>query len=70
MCPRCRSHRLKIKQSSGIERLLIFLSGMRTYRCRDCNHSFHMPDRRRFLRAEAPAAGAAYSAARADGPPR
>jgi transposase-like protein len=70
MCPRCRSNRLKIKQPSGLERLLMFLSGKRKYRCRDCDHSFRMPDRRRFPRAEAPTTDGANSTTRAIVPPR
>lgn len=35
-----------IRQRKGLERLLIFLTGLREYRCRDCDQKFRMPDRR------------------------
>jgi hypothetical protein len=49
-CPKCRSNRLKIKQLSGMERIVAFFTKERSYRCRDCNHGFRAADRRRFSR--------------------
>lgn len=48
-----------------MERLLIFFSGKRKYRCRDCDHVFRMPDRRRFPRG----APSPYSTTRGIVPP-
>src|SRR5665213_647786 len=45
-CPKCRSNCLMIKQRKGLERLRIFLTGLREYRCRDCDTRFRGPDRR------------------------
>ena len=36
-----------IRQNTGIERLRSFLTGMRQYRCRDCDQKFRAVDRRR-----------------------
>ena len=38
---------LMIRQNTGLERLRSFFSGLRSYRCRDCDHKFRAPDRRR-----------------------
>ena len=46
MCIRCRSARLKIKRVTGIERMMVLLTGMRKYRCADCGCGFRAPDRR------------------------
>jgi hypothetical protein len=35
-----------IRQKSGFERVLIFLTGLRQYRCQDCDQRFRAPDRR------------------------
>jgi hypothetical protein len=35
-----------IRMNTGIERLMIFLTGLREYRCRDCDQKFRAPDRR------------------------
>jgi len=35
-----------VKHAEGFERLLIRLTGKRSYRCRICDRSFRMPDRR------------------------
>jgi DNA-directed RNA polymerase subunit RPC12/RpoP len=51
-CPRCRSNLLMIRQKTGLERVRSFLTGMREYRCRDCDHKFRAPDRRRVPRDE------------------
>jgi len=39
-----------IRNASGIERLLIFLTKKRKYLCRDCGYSFRAVDRRRAAR--------------------
>jgi tRNA(Ile2) C34 agmatinyltransferase TiaS len=36
-----------IKQRKGLERIRIFLTGLREFRCRDCDTTFRGPDRRR-----------------------
>jgi DNA-directed RNA polymerase subunit RPC12/RpoP len=45
-CPKCHSNFLMIRNNTGFERLLIFLTGLREYRCRDCDQKFRAPDRR------------------------
>jgi hypothetical protein len=50
MCPKCRSQPLLIRNASGIERLLIFLTKKRKYLCRYCGYSFRAADRRRTAR--------------------
>lgn len=49
-CPRCRSEHLGIKQVEGVERLMVFLTKLRMYRCRDCYFDFRAPDRRQQAR--------------------
>jgi len=49
-CPTCRSENLLIKALIPSERLMIFLTGKRKYRCKDCGMGFRMPDRRRLAR--------------------
>lgn len=39
-----------IRNNTGFERLLVFLTGLREYRCRDCDQKFRAPDRRRVAR--------------------
>ncbi len=39
-----------IRNNTGFERLLIFMTGLREYRCRDCDQKFRAPDRRRVAR--------------------
>ena len=46
-CPVCRSENLLIKALVPSEKLMIFLTGKRKYRCKDCGSGFRMPDRRR-----------------------
>lgn len=53
MCPHCRSDYLKIKKCEGMERVLVFLTGKRKYRCMGCTHVFREFDRRRSRRAPA-----------------
>jgi transposase-like protein len=62
MCPQCKSANLDIATMKGVERLLIFLTDKRKYRCRDCQCGFRAPDRRRTRRE-----GDAIAAARAAG---
>jgi hypothetical protein len=40
-----------IKQKKGLERLRIYLTGLREYLCRDCETTFRGPDRRQRPRA-------------------
>jgi transposase-like protein len=49
-CPRCRSGHLAIKQVTGFERVMVFLTKLRMFRCRDCYFDFRAPDRRRTAR--------------------
>jgi tRNA(Ile2) C34 agmatinyltransferase TiaS len=46
-----------IRQNKGFERIRIFLTRLREYRCRDCDTSFRAPERRRVPRDEKLAAG-------------
>lgn len=46
-CPKCRSTLLMIRHKTGLERLRIFFTGLREYRCRDCDQRFRAPDRRK-----------------------
>ena len=39
-----------IRQKTGWERLMVFWTGLRLFRCPDCLHKFRAPDRRRFPR--------------------
>jgi uncharacterized protein YbaR (Trm112 family) len=50
-CPKCRSRYLMIKQKKGLERLRVYVTGLREYLCRDCYTAFRGPDRRRTARA-------------------
>jgi hypothetical protein len=43
---------LKIKQAKGVERILMFWTGKRKYRCHNCFHLFRAQDRRRSYREE------------------
>src|SRR5262249_944881 len=51
MCPKCFSAFLKIRKRSGLERLMIALTGKRKYWCTDCCSSFRAVDRRELQRA-------------------
>jgi DNA-directed RNA polymerase subunit RPC12/RpoP len=51
-CPKCRSTVLMIRRKTGLERLRCFFTGLRSYRCRDCDQKFRAPDRRRAPRDE------------------
>jgi hypothetical protein len=48
-----------IRQNTGVERLRIAFTGMRRYRCLDCEAVFRAVDRRRTPRDEKDVAGAA-----------
>jgi tRNA(Ile2) C34 agmatinyltransferase TiaS len=39
-----------IRHKKGLERLRIFFTGQRQFRCRDCDEKFRAPDRRRLPR--------------------
>lgn len=52
-CPRCGSGHLRIRLRTGFERLVVFLTNKRKYRCEICEHIFRMPDRRTTPRVEA-----------------
>jgi len=45
-CPKCRSEHLAIKAATGFERVMVFLTRLRTFRCRDCFFDFRAQDRR------------------------
>jgi hypothetical protein len=49
-CPACRSENLLIKALIPTEKLMIFLTGKRKYRCKDCGTGFRMMDRRHLQR--------------------
>ncbi len=49
-CPRCRSREFRIKKKVGLERLKIWWTGMREYRCLDCDGVFRAKDRRKMAR--------------------
>ena len=55
MCPKCGSTHLKIKQARGIERIMMFWTGKRKYRCHNCFNLFRAQDRRRSYRDESKA---------------
>lgn len=60
-CPKCRSNVLMIRHNTGFERLRVFFSGLREYRCGDCDQRFRAPDRRRTPRPEAAGSGLSYA---------
>jgi hypothetical protein len=37
---------LMIRRKTGVERLRCYLTGLRQYRCSDCDQQFRAPDRR------------------------
>ena len=43
-CPRCDSSDLFLKQSRGLERIIVFLTSKRRYRCAACGQHFRGPD--------------------------
>jgi hypothetical protein len=50
-----------IRKQAGLERVLIFLTGLREYRCQDCDQKFRAADRRKRPRpANKKAAGAGF----------
>jgi DNA-directed RNA polymerase subunit RPC12/RpoP len=49
-CPKCRSTTLMIRRKTGLERLRCFFTGLRSYRCRDCDQKFRALDRRHMPR--------------------
>jgi hypothetical protein len=46
-CPKCCSNHLDIRQPTGFEPVMIFLTNKRKFRCRECLREFRAPDRRR-----------------------
>lgn len=46
-----------IRQKTGLERIRCFFTGLRLYRCMECDVKFRAPDRRRFPRDEKAVAG-------------
>jgi DNA-directed RNA polymerase subunit RPC12/RpoP len=52
-CPRCGSNFLMIKMEEGLERLMIRLTGLREYRCQECDQKFRAQDRRKMARTGA-----------------
>jgi DNA-directed RNA polymerase subunit RPC12/RpoP len=53
-CPKCRSREIMIKRKTGMERIKVFWTGLREYKCRACDEVFRAEDRRRTPR-ETPA---------------
>ncbi|HEX4133292.1 MAG TPA: hypothetical protein VHY84_01620 [Bryobacteraceae bacterium] len=62
-CPKCYSKLLDIRQPTGLEPIMIFLTRARKFRCRQCESVFRAADRRRAPRE----ISEAYNAARAAG---
>ena len=54
-CPKCGSNFLMIRMAAGLERLLVMVTGLREYRCQECDQKFRGPDRRKGARAAAKA---------------
>jgi DNA-directed RNA polymerase subunit RPC12/RpoP len=52
-CPKCGSNFLMIKMAAGLERLLVMVTGLREYRCQECDQKFRALDRRNTARAGA-----------------
>ena len=52
MCPKCRSLKLRIRQTVGMEWLKALLTRKRVYKCSECLHVFRATDRRKIARAE------------------
>jgi transposase-like protein len=52
-----------IRQNTGLERLRSFFTGMRRYRCRDCDKQFRAVDRRSTPRGKQDEAAAQKSVA-------
>ena len=50
-----------IKQKKGLERIRVYMTGLREYLCRDCDTTFRGPDRRRLARATKPEPGMALT---------
>ena len=46
-CPRCLSEHLTIRKIERFERIIVFFTGKRRYRCRDCDLGFRAQDRRK-----------------------
>jgi hypothetical protein len=61
-CPKCRSTQLMIRHKKGVERWRSFFTGLRQYRCRDCDENFRAPDRRFVPRDEVPEAARRHAA--------
>lgn len=57
-CPACGSNKLRFREATGLEYLILLFISKRKYRCRECGLSFRMPDRRRVPRNK-PEAGKA-----------
>ena len=62
-CKMCGSDRLTIRQPTGFERIALFFTKKRKYRCLICKHAFRAMDRRKQPRD----AGDAWEAARSAG---
>jgi hypothetical protein len=41
-----------IRERTGWERVMALFTDLRKYRCRNCDHIFRAPDRRRMLRSK------------------
>jgi len=61
-CPNCASDRLEIRQRSGLERLMMYFTPRRKYRCLICRYKFRAMDRRRWSREESDQLAAARKA--------
>jgi uncharacterized protein with PIN domain len=61
-CPKCYSKLLDIRQPTGLEPIMMFLTQKRKFRCRQCGSVFRAPDRRRVPREISEAYNAVRSA--------
>jgi DNA-directed RNA polymerase subunit RPC12/RpoP len=52
-CPKCGSNFLMIRMDEGLERLMVLLTGLREYRCQECDQKFRAQDRRKDARTAA-----------------
>jgi hypothetical protein len=60
-CPACGSNKLRLREATGLERLILLFISKRKYRCRECNIAFRAPDRRRMRREKVSMRGKAGS---------
>jgi len=47
-CTECGARQLAVRKRSGLEMVMVLLTGKRKYICLNCKHGFRAVDRRRF----------------------